>query len=381
MMPTNQDKDHLRSVDEDTILDDGPFQPSSPKNTTSLLTVSIKSIRLFFCNKLELKNVNNDSLCPYNDDEISILTSNTFDRVIGKDLILHQDIKNYKTSSTDSSVISIFGQPHEVILSSIIHQTKMHRERSKSKKLQVLGIEGICCQLVGSSNISSGTLSPLNTHIQHDDNKPLDAVESLQYYSFFVRDDTKGNFLSGELVETHVNDDKTNNFVKGSVGVQALISRIYTTVNCQSLPKIFEFLKPLIPQYPSFPMSAFDHLRRKALDQKLSERNKSITLKQMNICCELHGLVLNVLIPDDYNRMHSKLFTLGSQDDNSLNSMSLSIGPARLQQGSFLYTNNDKPGGESRMIFSYLESFPGNDFTNLVSLCLFYCIFMHLVTI
>ena len=334
------------------------LQPAFQGKISSLLTISITSFQVFICKKAEMKPTGKAST--ESNDDMSALTSNTFDFVLEDESESYNDLQNYDFKSERMRIVSIFGLPHEIIFSSNIHQVELSEEDSEERKLRILGIDGLCCQLCGSSSISSGTLRSLDVDDQFiDEQKYLKTVDSLALNPFYAIDETKENFLSIKIVKENKWNHKTGDM--RPFHVQNLVAKLCMTLDCSSLPFLFDYWSAEIQLlsesiYTSFPMSEFDRVRQKVWTQ-ISVSDNSLYSKEVHLYCEMQGIEIVVLVDcaDIKNPSEPKLI-----NRQMLESIQFDISKMSIQNNG-----NGKKG--SHLIHEYTKSFPTNHFHNMVS--------------
>ena len=349
------------SIDEEGVYKEN-LEQAFQGNISSLVTISMKSCHLFLCEKAKLKS---SPKVFDQDHDISILTSNTFEQSPQKELISNQDINQYKITN-NTNVVMIHGDLHEVIFSSVMHQTRIHWESKSKRDTQVLGVEGFCCCLMGSSFISSGTLRWLNTSysMRGDNQTEVLSIASLPHYPFYVRDNSIDSFLCCELQTlSREGTTKTSAGNQDSLRIQMLISKIHSILTCEDISRGMQFMHQFrIPdqsQHLNFLSTRFDKARASAFKQK-QDLSKRLDKKfEMNVFCEMKGVQLTLEANDHHKSQFNRK---GLQDDNKETEscdICINVDAITFRQGTFL--------NKSEQISGFFKSFPGTKFINSVS--------------
>lgn len=357
-----QQTNFFSSIEEEGVFEEN-FEQAFQGNISSLVTISMKSCHLFLCEKAKLKS----SLKSFDqDDDISILTSNTFEQSPEKQVIINEDINQYKITDK-TNVFMIHGDLHEVILSSVVHQTRLHWESKSKRNIQVLGVEGFCCRLMGSSFISSGTLRCLSTSysMRGDNQTEVLSIASLPHYPFYVRDGTIDSFLCCELQTlSNESNPKASAGNQDSIRIQMLISKIYSISTCEDISRGIQCMHHFgisnQSQHLGFPSTRFDKARVSAFKQK-QDLSKRLDKKfEMNVLCEMKGAQLT-LEANDHQK--SQLNRRGRQDNNKETEscdICVNVDAITFRQGTFL--------SKSEQISGFFKSFPDTKFINSVSI-------------
>lgn len=339
LKPRHQQKSILDTniKDDNTISIGEVHRASSQGSISSVVTVSVKSIQLFVCKKVDIHEQTHTSFDFNNNDGVSTSTSTNFSNII---------------DNIESTKISIFGNPHEVIFSSIIHETKVHYEKNLEKKVKVVGIEGICCCLNDSFSLSSGTLQVLKQSQECSGQAfTIYTLDYLRHYPFYRKDEKKDNFLSAELVTTYDHGE--------SLSLHMLISKIYSSATIRSSTSIHDFIHIVdnfdVKNFSTFPLSVYDRYRQNILKWQKSLQNSNSTEfnNQSNLYIEFRGYDLNFNIT-------------GIVNENFDHNISSGFGSVVLLQGSMIALRNSHASIEGNSMNCYLQSFPNSNYRNLV---------------